>query len=36
LWCVGSAIAMTLLFIVSSIRVWRSLTPPLDALDAEA
>lgn len=36
LWCVGSAIAMTLLLIVSSIRVWRSLTPALEALDAEA
>jgi uncharacterized membrane protein len=35
LWCVGSAIAMTLLFIVSFVRVWRDINSGSDEVEAE-
>lgn len=35
IWCVGSAITMTLLFIVSLVRVWKSTTEIIDDEDDE-
>jgi uncharacterized membrane protein len=35
LWCVGSAIAMTLLFFVSLARVWKRINRPIEELLAE-
>jgi uncharacterized membrane protein len=35
MWCLGSAITMTLLFIVSTARLWKKINRPLEELLAE-